>query len=268
LLGRSLQRNIRAELLIFRYDASSSLRVPRTQRSVSNIRNGSNEELDMQKFATPAAISTVLDLPAGRMQFIAADRADTTVEVRPANAAKRRDVQAAEQTTVEFRDGVLRITGPAEKHQFLGASGAVEVTVKLPAGSRIDAKSAAAEFRGVGRLGDVACEGAHGEVKIDEAASVHVAAHGDVTVGRLTGPARISTQKGDIHIAEATTGTVVLRTQMGDVTVGAAHGVSAVLDAGTGSGRIDNTLTNTAGTAAGLSIQATTELGDITARSL
>ena len=90
----------------------------------------------------------------------------------------------------------------------------------------------------------------------------------DVTVGRLTGPAEISTQKGDIHIAEAITGSVVLRTQMGDVTVGSAHGVSASLDAGTGYGRIQNALMNTEGAAASLNIHATTDHGDITARSL
>ena len=67
----------------------------------------------MQKFDTPAPISAVLDIPAGRIQFIAADRADTTVEVLPADASKSRDVKAAEQTTVEYADGVLRIDGPA-----------------------------------------------------------------------------------------------------------------------------------------------------------
>jgi DUF4097 and DUF4098 domain-containing protein YvlB len=222
----------------------------------------------MQKFDTPAAISAILDIPAGRIQVIAADRADTTVEVLPANAAKDRDVKAAEQTTVEYRDGVLRIEALA-KNQIFGPSGSIEVTVQLPAGSRVEAKAASAEFRAVGRFGDVACEGAHGAVRIDEAASVRVAAYtGDVSVGRLTGPAEISTQKGGIHIGEATSGTVVLRTQMGDVTVGAAHGVSASLEAGTGYGRIDNALKNTEGAAAGLNIHATTDHGDITARSL
>ncbi|WP_189698007.1 DUF4097 family beta strand repeat-containing protein [Streptomyces chromofuscus] len=223
----------------------------------------------MQTFDTPAAISAVLDIPAGRIQVIAAERADTTVEVVPANASKGRDVKAAQQTTVVFGDGVLRINAPAERNQVLGASGSIEVTIQLPAGSHVEAKAAAAEFRGVGRLGDVACEGAHGTVKIDEAASVRVAARaGDVTVGRLTGPAEISTHKGDIHIAEATAGTVVLRTQTGNVKVDAAHGVSAWLDAGTGYGRIDNALKNTDGARAGLSIHATTGHGDITARSL
>ncbi|NUS03674.1 MAG: hypothetical protein HOV97_14055, partial [Nonomuraea sp.] len=48
--------------------------------------------------------------------------------------------------------------------------------------------------------------------------------------------------------------------------VGAAAGVSAVLDAGTGQGRISNALKND-GTAE-LDIRATTSSGDITARSL
>ncbi|NUK01296.1 DUF4097 family beta strand repeat protein [Streptomyces lunaelactis] len=223
----------------------------------------------MQTFDTHAPITAVLDIPAGRIQFIAADRADTTVEVLPANASKGRDVKAAEQAKVAYGDGVLRIEAPAAKSQYFGPSGSIEVTVQLPAGSSIEAKASCAEFRAVGRLGDVACEGAHGSVKIDEAASVRLTAYaGDVAVGRLTGPAEISTQQGDIHIAEAASGTVVLRTQAGDVSVGAAAGVSASLDAGTGYGRIHNALKNTEGAAAGLNIRATTDHGDITARSL
>ncbi|MEO3929990.1 DUF4097 family beta strand repeat-containing protein [Micromonosporaceae bacterium B7E4] len=221
----------------------------------------------MQKFDTPTPISAVLDIPAGRVQFIAADRADTTVEVLPADASKGRDVKVAEQTKVEYGDGVLRIVASA-KNQILGSSGSIEVTVQLPAGSQIEVKAASAEFRAVGRFGDVAFDGAHGAIKLDEAASVRLTAlAGDVSVGRLNGPAEISTAKGDIRIAEAVRGTVVLRTQLGDVSVGAAHGVSAALDAGTTHGRIHNALKNTEGVAE-LNIHATTAQGDIVARSL
>ncbi|REK88386.1 hypothetical protein DY245_21605 [Streptomyces inhibens] len=220
----------------------------------------------MQKFDTPAPISAVLGIPAGRVQFIAADRADTTVEVLPANASKGRDVKAAEETTVEYADGILRIEHAA-KNQYFGPSGSIEVTVKLPAGSQVEAKAASAELRTVGRLGDVAFEGAYSRIKLDEAASVRLTAvDGDVEVGRLGGAAEISTARGDIRIAEAMGGTVVLSTQSGDITVGAAAGVSAALDAGTGHGRISNALKNDG--AADLDIRATTSHGDITARSL
>ncbi|MFD2764442.1 DUF4097 family beta strand repeat-containing protein [Micromonospora eburnea] len=221
----------------------------------------------MQKFDTPTPISAVLDIPAGRIQFIAADRVDTTVEVLPANPGKSRDLQAAEQTTVAYVDGVLRIHAPEPRNQLFGSSGSLEVTVQLPAGSRIEARAASTELRGVGRLGDVAFEGAYRQIKIDEAASVRLTAtDGDVEVGRLNGPAEISTARGDIRIAEAVRGTVVLRTQSGDISVVAAAGVSAALDADTGYGRISNALKND-GTAE-LDIRATTAHGDITARSL
>jgi hypothetical protein len=224
----------------------------------------------MQKFDTPAPVSAVLDIAAGSIRLIAADRADTTVEVRPANASKSRDVKAAEEATVEYgADGVLRINTAPAKHQILGASGTIEVTIQLPAGSDIVAKAASGEIRGVGRLGDVAFEGAQGSVKLDEAASARLTLQaGDISVGRLTGPAEISTLKGGLHITEAVKGKVTLRTEHGEISVGAARGVSASLDAGTTYGRIRNTLRNTDGATAGLSIHATTAYGDITARSL
>ncbi|GGT51565.1 hypothetical protein GCM10010271_64640 [Streptomyces kurssanovii] len=222
----------------------------------------------MQKFDTPAPVSAVLSIPAGRIRFIAADRADTTVEVLPANASNGRDVKAAERVKVEYGDGVLRIEAPEAKNRILGSSGSVEVTVQLPADSRVDAKAAGAEFRGVGRLGDVTFEGAQASVKLDETAGARLSTlAGDISVGRLGGPAEISTMKGDLRITEAMHGTVVLRTESGDVSVGAAPGVSASLDAGTTYGRIHNALKNTDGPA-GLNIHATTAHGDIVARSL
>ncbi|MFD3534132.1 DUF4097 family beta strand repeat-containing protein [Streptomyces sp. NPDC058664] len=223
----------------------------------------------MQKFDTPGTISAVVDIPAGRIRLVAADRADTAVEVLPADASKGRDARAAEQTTVAYDAGVLRIKAPEAKNQVLGASGSVAVTVQLPTGSRIEVKTASAEFQSVGRLGDVAFEGAQATVELDETASAHLTVQsGDVSVGRLGGPARISTQKGDLRITEATTGTVTLSTEHGEISVGAARGVSASLDAGTSYGRIHNSLNSTAGSAAGLRIHATTSYGDITARSL
>ena len=221
----------------------------------------------MQKFDTTAPISAVLDIPAGRVRIVADDRADTTVEVLPADPSKSADVTSAERTTIAYADGVLRIHTAASEKRLLGATGSLEVTVRLPAGSRVEAKAAAAELHGVGRLGDVAFEGAYRRIRIDEAASVRLTAvDGDVEVGRLGGPSEITTSRGDIRIAEAVGGTVVLRTESGDISVAAAAGVSAALDAGTGHGRVANTLKSD-GTAV-LDIRATTSHGDITARSL
>jgi hypothetical protein len=221
----------------------------------------------MQTYSTPSPITAVIDVPAGRIRLIAADRSDTTVEVLPASPGSGRDQKAAEQTTVAYSDGTLRITGP-DSHRMLGGSGAVEVTVQLPAGSAVQATAASAEFRAVGRLGDVTFDGAQATVKLDETAAAQlIVQDGTITAGRIGGDAEISTQRGDIEVTEATHGTMTLRTQDGSISVAVAAGVSAALDAGTALGRISNALKNADATP-GLTIHATTSRGDITARSL
>ncbi|MFE9454287.1 DUF4097 family beta strand repeat-containing protein [Streptomyces sp. NPDC006739] len=223
----------------------------------------------VQKFDTDATITAVVDIPIGHIRFVAADGAGASVEVLPSDPSKSRDVKAAEQVTVSYDNGVLRVESPAERKRMLGHPGSLEVTVQLPAGSRVDAKASVAEVSGVGRLGDVTFEGAQGTVKLDETGGARLTlATGDITVGRLNGPAEVSTQKGDLSIAEAVQGTVTLTTQHGQISIGAAQGVSATLDASTGYGRIDNALKNSDGAGAGLNIHATTSYGSITARSL
>ncbi|MFE7599762.1 DUF4097 family beta strand repeat-containing protein [Streptomyces sp. NPDC057494] len=222
----------------------------------------------MQKFDTAAAIVTTLAVPAGRIRIIATDRTDTTVDIQPADSSKSRDVNTAEQTEVTYTEGVLNIEVPKPKNTLLGNNlGSIEVTVQLPAGSRVEAQAAAAELTTTGRLGDVTFEGAYRQIRIDEAASLRLtAADGDIEIGRLTGSADITTARGDIHVAQALAGTVNLTTQKGDITLAAATGVSATLDAGTAYGRVTNSLKNDGIPA--LSIRATTSYGDITARSL
>ncbi|MFF0389399.1 DUF4097 family beta strand repeat-containing protein [Kitasatospora sp. NPDC004615] len=222
----------------------------------------------MQKFDTPTTITAVIDIPAGQLRLIAADRTDTVVEVRPANPSKDRDVQTAEQTEVSLTDGVLRIVTAASNHRLLGPSGTLEVTVQLPSGSRVEAKAADAELRGVGRLGEVSYESARGKVKLDETAGGRLSLQdGSVEIGRLTGSAQLDTQRGDLTVTEAVRGELTLTTQSGSITVGAARGISASLDAGTGYGRIHNALRN-ADDVPALAIRATTKNGDITARTV
>ncbi|TVT24219.1 DUF4097 domain-containing protein [Amycolatopsis rhizosphaerae] len=222
----------------------------------------------MPTFNTPQPISAVVDIPAGHVRFLAADRADTTIEIRPADAAKGRDVKVAEQTKVKYADGVLRIEASA-KNQYFGPSGYLQVTVGLPAGSRLEVKAASVELQATGRFGDVTVDSEHGSIHLDEATSARLTTvAGDISVDHLDGPAEIRTSKGDIRITEAVRGTVVLRTEAGDVEIGAATGVSASLDAGTSHGRIHNSLKNTEGAAAQLTVHATTTVGDIVARGL
>ncbi|MDH6589380.1 hypothetical protein M2161_008486 [Streptomyces sp. SAI-133] len=89
----------------------------------------------MQKFDTPAPLTTVIDLPTAHVQVIAADRTDTTVEIRPADPARNRDTKAAEHIEVEHRDGVLRITAPAISTQQGDITLATATSAALDAGT-------------------------------------------------------------------------------------------------------------------------------------
>ena len=220
----------------------------------------------MQTFATPAPITAVVSVPAGRIH-VTAGHDTTTVEIRPADPAKSRDVKLAGQTTAAYHDGTLHVTSPAA-NRFLGSSGAVEVTIQLPAGSDVQATAASAQLTTTGPLGEVTLDSAQATVTVQDAATARlVTVDGDIAVGRLGGDAEIRTARGDITITETASGTLTLSTQTGKVTVGAAAGVSATLDAGVTVGRIHNALRNADATPA-LAIHATTTVGDITARSL
>lgn len=222
----------------------------------------------MQKFQTPTPVTVVLDIPAGQIRLLAGERTDTTVEVLPSEASKRRDAKAAAQTTVEFSDGVLRIA-TADPNKILGSSGSVDVTIALPAGSRIEGRAGAAELHSTGRLGEVAFDGGYRSVELDEVGGARIKMHmGDVSIAKLTGPAQLRNGRGDITVAEAVAGALDLRTDMGDLKVSAARGVSGTLDARSGYGRITNAMKNSDGSGAGLNIKATTSHGDIIATSL
>jgi DUF4097 and DUF4098 domain-containing protein YvlB len=220
----------------------------------------------MQTFATPAPVTAILTVPAGSIQITAADRADTTVQIRPADPAKARDVKLAARITAAYSDGVLRVTAPAA-NRVLGSTGAVEVTIQLPAGSAVQATTASAQFTTTGPLGEVTLDSAQATVSVEQAATARITVvDGDITAGHLGGDAQLRTARGSIHITEATRGTLELRTQTGAITVAAAAGASAALDAGTTIGRVSNALKNTGTT--DLAIHATTTVGDITASSL
>jgi hypothetical protein len=224
------------------------------------------QEPMMQTFATPAPITAVLTVPAGRIRVTAADRAETTVEIRPADPSKTRDVKLAARITAAYSDGVLRVTAPAA-NRVLGSTGAVEVTVHLPASSAVQATTASAQFTTEGPLGEVTLDSAQATVTLGQAATARITiVDGDITAGHLGGDAQLRTARGDIHITEATRGTLELRTQTGAITVSAAAGTSAALDAGTTVGRVRNALKNTGTTE--LAIRATTTVGDITASTL
>ena len=112
----------------------------------------------MPEYQTPQPISVVLELRVAEVRVAAGDREDTVVEVRPSDGSKRDDVNAAEQTRVEYADGRLLVKTPRRLREWSPFSdgGSIDVQIGLPAGSELIGHAAVGAFRCTGTLGS--CE--------------------------------------------------------------------------------------------------------------
>ncbi|MDH6111710.1 DUF4097 and DUF4098 domain-containing protein YvlB [Kitasatospora sp. MAP12-15] len=178
----------------------------------------------MPSFDTPEPISATAHVEAGSIQFIAGDRLDTVVEVRPRDPKKDRDVRTADQTEVRYANGVLTVRTPKSNLLGLGRTGTVDVTVELPTGSRVDMTGAWAQVLGEGRLGEVRVKTSSGDVRLDTTGPLKLtASHGSITVDRVEGMAEITTSSGSLRVG-LLDGPAVLKNSHGSTTVGAATG--------------------------------------------
>ncbi|MEU5215331.1 DUF4097 family beta strand repeat-containing protein [Streptomyces sp. NPDC020807] len=180
----------------------------------------------MPSFDTPEAISATTRVEAGSIRFAAGDRVDTVVTVVPRNPKKDLDVKAAEQTEVTCSGGVLAVRTP--KSGLFGRTGVVDVTVELPAGSRVEVDGAWTQVLGEGRLGEVRVKTSSGDARFDTTGPLNLtASHGSITVDRVEGHAEVTTSSGSMRIG-VIDGSAVLKN---------SHGTTAV-DAVTGEARV------------------------------
>ncbi|MEU8109170.1 DUF4097 family beta strand repeat-containing protein [Nonomuraea muscovyensis] len=198
----------------------------------------------MPTFATPDPIFAVIDLESAHVRINAGDRTDTVVEVRPSDASNDADVHAAEHVQVEFADGRLLVhadrdatapvsgwgialnalmeSPPGWARSLLGWGGSVEVTVNLPAGSRVEAK--AADLRCLGHLGEVRFTTSDGDIRVEEASRLWLkSVSGDISVTRSTGHADVTATHGDIRVGEIV-GSALIKTSHGSITLGEVRG--------------------------------------------
>ncbi|MEU4131648.1 DUF4097 family beta strand repeat-containing protein [Streptomyces wuyuanensis] len=176
----------------------------------------------MPSFDTPDTISATAHVDAGSIQFTAGDRLDTVVEVRPRDPKRDQDVRTAEQTEVAYAGGELTVRTP--KPSLFGRTGTVDVTVELPAGSRLDVTGAWVQVLGEGRLGEVRVKTSSGDVRLDTTGPLKLtASHGSITVDRVAGAAEITTSSGSLRVG-LVDGPAVLKNSHGTTTVGAATG--------------------------------------------
>ncbi|RNL86546.1 DUF4097 family beta strand repeat-containing protein [Halostreptopolyspora alba] len=235
----------------------------------------------MPTFDTPEPITTEIDLLIGAVQINAGDRADTTVEVRPRDPAKDADVRVAEQIRIDYAGGRLLVDDP--NSTGMGAllrKGTADVTIELPAGSRVQANVNHANIRCDGHLGtstlasssgNIALEtltgnaeltSTHGWIRareIDGAATVKTttgavtlgtvtgelrvnSAHGEITTERALASVTVKTTHGSVRIGEVVRGDVNLDTSHGELEIGIREGTATWLDAGSRHGAVSSAL--------------------------
>jgi DUF4097 and DUF4098 domain-containing protein YvlB len=201
----------------------------------------------MPTFDTPQPISVQLSLGfvVANVRVTAADRADTTVDVRPIDAFNKADLKVAEQTRVDFANGRLAVRAPKLGTLF-GRTGSIDVTIAVPSGSQLQGETGMGEFFGEGPLGDVRFKTGYGDIRFEQAAAMKLhsgsgditvdvgaggaeitASNGAVNIRRIDGPATVKNSNGATWIGEVT-GDLRVNAANGGVTVDRAHaGVAA-----------------------------------------
>lgn len=208
----------------------------------------------MPTYPTPEPVSVVLSVPLGDVRVSATDRDDTVVLVQPTDGTEEADARAAEQTHVGYAGGVLEVRAP--KQRGLGLSrrpGSVDVSIDLPAGSRLRADTAIAALHATGRLGECRLTTATGDIGLGETGPLEVSTStGSVTADHVAGDAEVSTSSGRVRLG-GIDGAAVIKNSNGDIHVGQ---VSGALRAKTANGDI------TVGRSSG-DVTAATSRGDV-----
>ncbi|MEV0056830.1 DUF4097 family beta strand repeat-containing protein [Saccharopolyspora shandongensis] len=189
----------------------------------------------MPTFETPEPISATIDVVLGDVRIVAADRADTVVDVRPTDPSRKADVKAAELTRIEFSDGELLVKAEKRwRHYGPRDGGSVEVLIELPTGSRVRGESAQGDFRGEGRLGECRFRTSVGAIRLDATGPLNAkTATGAVAVDHVAGAVEAATGSGELRIKRVD-GAGVFKNSNGETRIGEIGG-EARLSAANGS---------------------------------
>jgi hypothetical protein len=183
------------------------------------------EGIPVPTFETPNPISSTIDIVHGDVRVSAGDRGLTVVTVEPSDASSDEDRKAAELTRVEYANGQLRVKAPKLRSwRPRSTGGSLDVTIELPAGSRIDGSAGLADFHCDGPLGECRLKLGLGGIHVESAdAPTLKSGTGEIVVDRATGHADIAAGSGDVRVRELA-GTAVIKNSNGDTWVGEAHG--------------------------------------------
>jgi DUF4097 and DUF4098 domain-containing protein YvlB len=206
----------------------------------------------MPTFDTPEPISVTLEIVAGDTRVVATDRTDTVVEVRPRNASRSADRKLSEATRVEYAEGRLLVKTPALSGFLVTRTGAIDVTIELPTGSRVRGRTATGGLHAEGSLGECDFRTSSGDITLHEGGPLHLTTYsgrievdhaggdveaagaGRVRIGEIDGTGRIKNINGSTEIGSAA-GDLRLNSANGDIDLGQTN---ATVKAKTANGNI------------------------------
>jgi DUF4097 and DUF4098 domain-containing protein YvlB len=213
--------------------------------------------MPVSTFSTPSPIAVTLDLYVADVRFAVSDRADTSVEVRPSDPGKAADIQAAENTRVEYDDATrtLSIVSRKPRNRFVNFSSkrpeSIDVVIELPTDSDVRGEAGIGDFQADGALGTVVLKTDLGTVRLAETGPLNVRSglgeitiegvsgsaevHGgssDILIGAVDGPADVSTSNGKVRVGvvtgpasvKASNGTVSVDRALSDITAVSSNG--------------------------------------------
>jgi hypothetical protein len=235
----------------------------------------------MYEFDRATPVTVVLRAQGGHVDITAEERSTIEVEVTPLNDGENTH-EAASRTQVVLEDDTLLVQAPGSEYWHWRRSPKLGITIRVPAGSALAGKSAAAKVRASGVFSVVQLDVASANIDVDEVtgdASLD-AASGSLSIGRVGGGLKIKSSSGTLRIgdvtgdvmAETASGSIYMQsgdgslkaktasgdievgmlrqgaakigTASGDVRVGVATGTGVFLDLDTASGKSTSDLTH------------------------
>jgi Putative adhesin len=176
------------------------------------------------EFPGSEPIDILIDIPAGSVAVSGEAVSASTVDLRASRGGPDAD-WLARDISVSFREGRLEVVHDRRASGFLRGDRSIQLTVRVPAGSRCTVHTASADVSCVGELasldartasGDLTAATVTGELKVKTAS-------GDVWVEQAGTPARVETASGDVRVREAS-GEVRMTSASGDLSVSTAGG--------------------------------------------
>ncbi len=176
----------------------------------------------MHTFATPRPVHLRIELYVGRIDIVATDTGEATVELEPHDSHAEELVSRAR---VEQDGDDIRVLIPRSRGGGLfGRKGEISARIQLPPTSSISVETASADVETRGPLGDSDVSTSSGDVRLEESEDTRVrSGSGDMVLDHVHGSLEVKGGSSDLTVGDVDKDAVI-STGSGDVRVSNSHG--------------------------------------------